>query len=744
MSPQHRKKAFHPKTSLLCSIGVTLLLSFGFALLSPQLASAVDITLSWNANGEADLDGYRIFYREDGGSYDYNNPDWEGIDTTCTISNLDDNTEYHFVARAFDTSGNESADSDEITYDPENVPPIADAGLDQQVDEGSTVTLDGSASSDPEGRALSYLWTQIGGPSVVLSDATDSQPTFTAPSVEVDETVNFELVVTDDGGFTNTDTVDVDIVNVNQAPIALAGPDQTVNAGDTVTLDGSNSSDPDGTIQAYSWNQTSGSSVTLSDSSAVNPTFTAPSAGQTLVFELTVTDNGGLTDTDTVSIIISSSSPNLTSLSISGSSSVNENTTANYTATATYSDNSTQTVTTSASWSENSSYSSISSSGVLTTSEVDEDETITITASFTSGAVTRSAQQVVTIVDVPEENLPPAAPVVSSPYDGQTEYDLLPTITTDAFSDPNDDQHGRTEWQISTQQDFSSDTVLDVNTDEHLTYLDVPHTVLEPETTYYLRVRFYDTFLEPSDWSSTVGFTTAVDNNDTNEDGIPDDQEVGYGVDIDENGTDDVAEPERIKTVQSVGTAMTIGVAIESPNVTSIDAVEIIDPSTISETINRPDNLTDVLSYRMSVSEVGATAQVTIYFSDAIQGWMSFYKYDTINGWEDYSAHTTFNGDGRSITLELMDGGYGDSDGEANGVIVDPGGLGGIISGAGSSVSSVGSAAASGSTGGGCFIAGAGYNLNAKHSTNTSSSLLLPVGLILIGCISRIWKKTKH
>jgi len=116
MSPHHTKKAFHPRTSLLSSIGVALLVSFGFALLSPQLAGAVDITLGWNANSEADLDGYRIFYREDGESYDYNSPDWEGTDTTCTISNLDDNTEYHFVARAFDTSDNESADSQEISY----------------------------------------------------------------------------------------------------------------------------------------------------------------------------------------------------------------------------------------------------------------------------------------------------------------------------------------------------------------------------------------------------------------------------------------------------------------------------------------------------------------------------------------------------------------------------------------------------------------------------------------------------
>jgi hypothetical protein len=66
---------------------------------------------------------------------------------------------------------------------------------------------------------------------------------------------------------------------------------------------------------------------------------------------------------------------------------------------------------------------------------------------------------------------------------------------------------------------------------------------------------------------------------------------------------------------------------------------------------------------------------VRIYFSEDISGASTFYKYDTIGGWQDYAQHTTFNDDGRSITLELKDGGYGDSDRTANGVIVDPGGL---------------------------------------------------------------------
>lgn len=74
----------------------------------------MDVTLQWSPNSESDLAGYRLFYREESQSYDYSNPSWEGTNTTCTIYNLDETKSYYFIARAYDTEGFESGDSNEV------------------------------------------------------------------------------------------------------------------------------------------------------------------------------------------------------------------------------------------------------------------------------------------------------------------------------------------------------------------------------------------------------------------------------------------------------------------------------------------------------------------------------------------------------------------------------------------------------------------------------------------------------
>ena len=92
----------------------------------------------------------------------------------------------------------------------------------------------------------------------------------------------------------------------NQPPTANAGQDQSVAAGATCILEGSASSDSDGTIVSYSWRKVSGPTIALANANQAVASFIAPSEStiQTLVFELTVTDDDGVTSTDTVTVTV--------------------------------------------------------------------------------------------------------------------------------------------------------------------------------------------------------------------------------------------------------------------------------------------------------------------------------------------------------------------------------------------------------------------------------------------------------
>lgn len=84
-------------------------------------------------------------------------------------------------------------------------------------------------------------------------------------------------------------------------PVANAGPDMKATGGDTMTLDGSGSSDAEGAI-TYQWKQTDGKPVQLSNATSAKASFTAPNNSGKLIFELTVMDEGGLTASDSVTV----------------------------------------------------------------------------------------------------------------------------------------------------------------------------------------------------------------------------------------------------------------------------------------------------------------------------------------------------------------------------------------------------------------------------------------------------------
>ncbi len=191
-----------------------------------------------------------------------------------------------------------------------NRAPIANAGVNQSVDEQTTVTLDGTASSDPDGNTLSYRWTQTGGGSVTLANTTSAQASFDGPDIGIGSsiTLTFQLRVTDTAGAVSTDTIDVVVNGVtNTAPVVNAGVDQSTSEGAIVNLAGTATDNDIGDSLSFLWTELTNSGVTITNSDMASASFQAPAVGaggETLTFELAVND-GTTTITDTIEVAVS-------------------------------------------------------------------------------------------------------------------------------------------------------------------------------------------------------------------------------------------------------------------------------------------------------------------------------------------------------------------------------------------------------------------------------------------------------
>lgn len=283
---------------------VTLLLILSLIILSFALvgrAHAGEVTLTWDANTDQNLAGYKLYFGT--ASKSYTGSVNVGNTTSYTLANLADGEIYYFAATAYDGYGNESDYSAELAHAVGNHPPVADAGPDQDLAEALTVTLSGANSYDPDGTIVSYSWAQTAGTAVTLVDPSAAATTFVAPYVgTAGETLSFALTVTDRCGVQATATCKVNVIRNNLPPVAVAGAGKTVSEWTSVMLDGSKSSDPDDGIASYSWRQIAGPGVELYDADLASPTFVAPEVaadGASLTFQLTVTDFGGLQATAT-------------------------------------------------------------------------------------------------------------------------------------------------------------------------------------------------------------------------------------------------------------------------------------------------------------------------------------------------------------------------------------------------------------------------------------------------------------
>ena len=207
------------------------------------------------------------------------------------------------------TDGALSSAPDDVEISTRNTAPVANAGADAAASLGETVALDGSGSTDLDGDVLTYAWSLTSRPSgslAAIDVATAVSPHFT---IDRAGTYVAQLIVSDGTVLSAADTVVV--TTRNTAPVARAGADQSAVAGQHVALDGSASSDPDGTPITFEWALTTkpaGSSAVLQNALSSAPWFIADRDG-VYVAQLIVNDGALSSDPDTISISTTNAAP---------------------------------------------------------------------------------------------------------------------------------------------------------------------------------------------------------------------------------------------------------------------------------------------------------------------------------------------------------------------------------------------------------------------------------------------------
>jgi len=206
-------------------------------------------------------------------------------------------TPYLITASKNGYYGSETAEMNqnmEITiYLEDTTPPDANAGNDREIDKNTTVYFDGSNSTDNSGVIINYTWTFVDGDVEVKLYGVSPNYTFYNSGVFV-----VTLNVTDGSGNWHTDMVNI-WVKDRMPPNANAGEDQVVSHGITMHFDGSNSTDNVGVVN-YTWTFFDNSGIVLY---GINPEYVFLTLG-THIVTLTVKDEAGNSDTDTVNIIV--------------------------------------------------------------------------------------------------------------------------------------------------------------------------------------------------------------------------------------------------------------------------------------------------------------------------------------------------------------------------------------------------------------------------------------------------------
>jgi len=576
-------------------VGRTLQLLLLLAFLAVSVsANAAEVTLAWDPNTETDLGGYTLYSGTSSRSY-ANSVDI-GLSTEHTVPNLVEGDTYYFAVTAYDTNGNESPFSAEISYSvpvattPQQFTISASAGSNGSISPSGGITVAG-------GNDQSFTITASAGYQIadVLVDGN---------SVGAVSAYTFSNVSSDHS------------IQASFAPIATAAFTISASAG-------------------------SNGSVSPSGSIAVD-------AGDSQQFAITPASGYRIAD-----------------VLVDGAS--------------------------------------VGAVTAYTFSDVQSDHTLQ--AAFEAAAA----------------NQPPAPPTGAYPQPDAQGVSATPLLEIDGFQDPDSqDIHGATQWQIATDSGFGSIVFDAVSSAEdpygYLVDIQVPPGVLFPDRYYFWRARVKDG--RPSEsmwsaWSQPSGFATASPPyTDHNANGIPDAIEPQF-CDFDGDGQNDNDQALMRVFAAHDGTPVGIKAAAGVSRVIHYNAVQPEDiqagPCPVALDY-------ELLNFNLQVNRTGGTAVVEIHLPGEASPQARAYKYDPVQGWYDFPLQVI---DGVYV-IEITDGGQGDADGVANGIVVDPLGL----SISGSDSSDLQTDDGSGGGGGGCFIGAAESRCTATLFERLRSYLL--------------------
>ncbi len=401
-----------------------------------EVAEGATVALSGTATDDDPEDTLTYSWTHDSAlGITFANP--AALSTSFTAPNVAANTTITVTLTVNDGTVDVSDTLQVTVTDSPNSPPAVEAGGDQEVAEGATVALSGTATDDDPEDTLTYSWTHDSALGITFANPAALSTSFTAPNVAANTTITVTLTV-NDGTVDVSDTLQVTITDSPNSPPAVeAGGDQEVAEGATVALSGTaTDDDPEDTL-TYSWTHDSALGITFANPAALSTSFTAPNVAANTTITVTLTVNDGTVDvSDTLQVTITDSPNSPPAVEAGGDQEVAEGATVALSGTAT-DDDPEDTLT--YSWTHDSALAitiagSDSASASFTAPDAAADTTITVTLTVNDGTVDVSDALQVTVTVSP--NSPPVVEAGADQTVGEGGTVTLTGTATDADEDP--------------------------------------------------------------------------------------------------------------------------------------------------------------------------------------------------------------------------------------------------------------------------------------------------------------------